>query len=207
MFEKVGEKIDVGVEKIKEKTEDVKKKTASSVVNTEKSIRKKLNKEFSKKSVSDKLSNFETAAANFAISVANVIERKYKKISSRLFCDQKELKTKYGTLGFLNNRHKVFKVEAETCLNYVKEVEKKIPSQLKLKKDVLKDVVATLSSSNASLFGYYLYGYISKKHIPDKIEEKKTIVKKYLLTKKEKKDYDIKKEGSKLRKKKKQRKH
>ena len=196
---KIGDKIDKTTDKINKKIEktgeELKVKINKSRENVSDELIKKINKLGEQISPENKnLTNFERAAANMAIGVARSLEEGYKKIKQALFIEEKQRKTKYGLLGSFWSKDHIPKERGYACLDYVKMAEKSIPSQNKLKKEILKDIVESLSSSPTELYGFYIYGYLGGKNQSKDHEKKKEIIKKYLMSKEEKKFYEEKNE-------------
>ena len=197
LLEKIGETVDKAFEDIGKKlnktSEDIRKRMDKTREDVSDEFVKKMNKFGERISIDQKaLSNFERAAANIAIGIAHSLEEGYKTISKKLFLTEKERKTKYGVLGRGWSEKHVPKERAKTSLEYAKGVDQKLESPLK--KEILKDIVESLSASNTELYGYYIYhhfigGKRSKNH-----DEKKRMVKERLMSKEERNFYEGKDE-------------
>ncbi len=200
MGEKLGDNIDAVMGKAKKVVKEGVKKAKVDAKKMEDRLQKNVNKKFSRKNISDKnLSDLESAVANIAINIVHSVEETFKKLSEKIFCKDKDLNTKYGKIGAVYGKYKVLQIEAENCLKYAEEVDKKIPGNVKVKKGILKDVVEAISHNNDKLFGYYLYGYLLKKRLPTNVEEKKKVMKKYLFTKEERDYYSSEEKKEKKR--------
>ena len=185
---KIGDKIDETANKINKKvkrtSEELKIKINKSREDVSDEFIKKMNKLGEQISPENKnLTNFERAAANVAIGVAKSLEEGYEKIKQTLFIEEKQRKTKYGLLGGFWSKSHIPKERGYACLGYAKIAEKAIPSQNKLKKEILKDVIESLSSSPTELYGFYVYGHLRGKKQSKDHERKKEMVKKYLMSK------------------------
>ena len=193
LLEKIGERIDKTFEdigkKVNKTSEDIKRKMEKTREDVSDEFIKKMNKMGEKISVDQKdLSNFERAAASIAIGIAHSLEEGYKTISKKLFLDEKERKTKYGVLGKVWSEKYVPKERAMASLGYAKIVDQKLESPLK--KEILKDIVESLSSSNTELYGYYIYHHFTGANRSKNHDEKKKLVKERLMTKADREFYE-----------------
>ena len=193
LFEKVGERIDKTFEdigkKVNKTSEDIKKRMEKTREEVSDEFIKKVNKLGEKLSVNQKdLSNFERAAANIAIGVAHSLEEGYKAISKKLFLTEKERKTQYGTLGKVWSEKYVPRERGVASLEYAKRIDQKL--EFPLKKEMLKDIVESLSSSNSELYGFYIYHHFTGQKRSKDHDEKKKIVKERLMSKEERMFYD-----------------
>ena len=185
LFKKVGEKVDKVAKEINVKVTE----TSQRIIKKAEKSREEMSDEFMKKMAkfgermspdSKGLSNFERTAASIAIGVAHSLEEGYKKVTKSLFLTEKEKKTKYGTLGRLWSEKYVPKERGKLCLNFVDFVNIKLGNK-KLNKEILKDIVESLSINNSELYNYYVYIHIIGGKRTKNHEEKKSIVKEKLM--------------------------
>lgn len=194
LFDKMGEKIDKTMKEIGEKvhktSEEIKQKVERSREDISDEFLRKINK-FGERTSSDhkNLSNFERAVGNIAVGVAHSLEESYKKVVKSLFLTEKERKTKYGILGKVWSKKYVPRERAELCLKYAEMVEKPLQHN-KLKDEILRDIVESLSSSNTEIYSYYVYHHFTGSKRSKNHEEKKVTIKEVLMSKKEREFYD-----------------
>lgn len=193
LFDKMGEKIDKTMQEIGEKvqktSDEIRKKAEKTREDISDEFLKKMNK-FGERTSPDRknLSNFERIVANIAVGVAHSLEEGYKKVAKSLFLTEKERKTKYGILGKVWSAKYVPRERAGLCLRYAVESEKRLQGD-KLKEEVLKDIVESLSSSNTEIYSYYIYHHFTGSKRSKNHEEKKKTIRDVFMSKEEKKFY------------------
>lgn len=178
-------------EKIEKARKNVKSKVNRSRENVSDEFFKKLNKLGEKISPDSKnLSNLERTAANIGIGLARSFEINYKKIKETLFVTEKERNTKYGELGKFWSKKYIPRERGKDSILYARIAEKRLSSKLKLKKEILRDIVESLSSSSTELYSYYIYGHIIGSKPTKTHDKKKEVIRKYLMSPKEKEFYE-----------------
>lgn len=189
VLERIGEQVDASIDNIKK---IVQKEAASFKKNTAKSS-DELMKRFvktaetmQKKAKLNKkgLSPFEEAVGNFAISTAHILEEMYNGTIKKVMATEVELKTKYGKIGSGLGLNLVSKKRANSCKEYLKQAEKKIKKNVTIKKGVLKSIAESSSNNGLELYTYCTYKELAKPK--GGFKEQKEVIKKYFLTKEEK---------------------
>ena len=194
LFDKMGEKIDKTMreigDKVQKTSEEIRQKAEKTREDISDEFLKKMNKFGERISPDNKnLSNFEKVVANIAVGVAHSLEEGYKKVVKSLFLTEKERKTKYGILGKVWSSKYVPKERAGLCLRYALEAEKRLQGD-KLKGEILKDIVESLSSSNTEIYSYYVYHHFTGSKRSKNHEEKKKIVREFFMSKEERRFYE-----------------
>lgn len=189
LFEELGKIADNMGKKIDKKSEEIRHKMDKAREDVSDDFVKKMNRLGEKFSVENKhLSNFERAVASVAIGVAHSLEEGYKKVKKELFLTEKERKTKYGILGKVWSEKYVPRERANFCMNYAKGTDARLGNH-SLKREILRDAVESLSSSDSELYGYYVHHHFTGSKRSNKHDEKKKVVKNILMSKEQREFY------------------